>query len=113
MLGTKIQQLRHERNLTLTQLAKKTEISKSYLSHIERSIQANPSIEVLAKIAAALDVDIKNLLSPESLISKPYAKKEPIKDWSNLINTALEAGLIDEEDLREINQAIKNGISKK
>jgi XRE family transcriptional regulator of biofilm formation len=62
MLGDQIQKLRHEKKLTLSQLAVKTEISKSYLSHLERNIQTNPSMEVLKKLSAALDVEIQNLI---------------------------------------------------
>lgn len=62
MLGTCIQRLRQEKGFTLSQLAAKTQISKSYLSHIERNIQSNPSIEVLMKIAFALEVDIQTLI---------------------------------------------------
>jgi XRE family transcriptional regulator of biofilm formation len=62
MLGTFIQKLRQEKGLTLSQLAVKTKISKSYLSHIERNIQSNPSIDVLKKISVALEVDIPTLI---------------------------------------------------
>jgi len=108
MFGKNIQKLRKEKKLTLTQLAEKTEISKSYLSHIERNIQTNPSIDVLVKIASALDVDIQTLLSqdqpsPQSTITK----KVHVADWSELIRTALESGLINERDLRGIKLAIK------
>ncbi|MFZ7946398.1 MULTISPECIES: helix-turn-helix domain-containing protein [Bacillaceae] len=113
MLGTKIQKLRQERNLTLSQLAEKTDISKSYLSHIERNIQTNPSIEVLVKIAAALEVNIQTLLSPNnSTLETRNPQKNPLIDWSVFINTALESGLINEADLREIKLAIQNSKPK-
>jgi XRE family transcriptional regulator of biofilm formation len=67
MLGDQIQKLRHERKLTLSQLAAKTEISKSYLSHLERNIQKNPSMEVLMKLSAALDVEIQSLIMSNHL----------------------------------------------
>ena len=67
MLGDQIQKLRQEKKLTLSQLAAKTEISKSYLSHLERNIQTNPSMEVLIKLAAALDVEIQNLIISDNL----------------------------------------------
>ncbi|MBM4764466.1 helix-turn-helix transcriptional regulator [Bacillus sp. B15-48] len=61
MLGSSIQRIRQSKNMTLSQLAKKTNISKSYLSSIERNIQTNPSISILIKIAIALEVDIQKL----------------------------------------------------
>ena len=113
MLGTHIQRLRQEKKLSLTQLAEKTEISKSYLSHIERNIQTNPSIEVLMKIAMALGVDIQTLLNPTMLATEPKStSKLNVKDWSDLINTALEAGVINEKDIREIILALQIGKEK-
>lgn len=113
MIGTQIQKLRQERNLTLTQLAEKTEISKSYLSYIERNIQTNPSIEVLGKIAKALEVDVQNLLSKKKPSPDIKPKKIHVMDWSDLINTALESGIINQTDLQEIRLALQKDNSKK
>jgi XRE family transcriptional regulator of biofilm formation len=113
MLGTYIQRLRQEKKLSLTQLAEKTDISKSYLSHIERNIQTNPSIEVLMKIALALGVDIQTLLNPTKQATEPKnTSKLNVKDWSDLINTALEAGVINDKDIREIILALQIGKEK-
>jgi XRE family transcriptional regulator, master regulator for biofilm formation len=62
MLGTYIREIRKARNISLSQLSKKTNISKSYLSNIERNIQTNPSIGILTKISNALDADIQELI---------------------------------------------------
>lgn len=69
MLGTYIRRLRERKNITLSQLAKKTNISKSYLSNVERNIQTNPSIGILIKIAMALDADIHKLIDSSDSIS--------------------------------------------
>jgi XRE family transcriptional regulator, master regulator for biofilm formation len=110
MLGTKIQKLRQEKKLTLTQLAQKTDISKSYLSYIERNIQTNPSIEVLVKIASALEVDLQTFLNSNKQGPKSIPnRKVHVTNWSDLINTVLESGLINEEDLQKITLAIQMG----
>ncbi|MGX2961370.1 helix-turn-helix domain-containing protein [Peribacillus sp. JNUCC 23] len=46
--------IRKQRGLTLSELAEKAFISKLYLSNIERSLNKNPSIQVLEKIAGFL-----------------------------------------------------------
>ena len=108
MLGTNIQKLRQKKKLSLSQLAEKTEISKSYLSHIERNIQTNPTIEVIAKIAVALDVDLQTLLSPNKVISdSANTRKVYVTNWSELIKAALESGLINEADIKEIRVALQ------
>lgn len=106
MLGNRIQRLRQERKLTLSQLAAKTGISKSYLSHIERSIQTNPSIEVLTKLALTLEVDIQTLITPDPGSDSENSASE--KDWSQIINEALQSGKIDEKKLQEMLTAIQN-----
>lgn len=53
----KIQSLRKSRDITLDQLAKKTGLTKGYLSQIENSTKT-PPFSTLDKIAFALGVDI-------------------------------------------------------
>lgn len=51
----RIREVRLQKNLTLTALSKKSEISKSYLSELENNIKS-PTIRLLCKIASALNV---------------------------------------------------------
>ncbi|MCQ6280282.1 helix-turn-helix domain-containing protein [Bacillus sp. EB600] len=63
MLGKRIREQRIEKGISLTQFAKQSGISKSYLSNLERGLQQNPSIEVLKKISEYLNVDIEILIN--------------------------------------------------
>ncbi|WP_409302806.1 helix-turn-helix domain-containing protein [Peribacillus sp. SCS-155] len=106
MLGTRIRELRKEKNLTLSHLARKTGISKSYLSQMERNIQTNPSVEVVLKIAKVLEVPIQDLVVlPAKGIKQETEPKKVIKDWNDLICSGLKAGIIDEKFLEEIIKA--------
>ncbi|MDQ0242574.1 XRE family transcriptional regulator of biofilm formation [Bacillus fengqiuensis] len=98
MIGTNISKLRKQRGLTLSELAERAFISKSYLSNIERNLNQNPSIHVLGKIAAVLHVDLQRLLN-----SEPEPEKAPQKveeEWLGFINELKESG-IDKEDVQE------------
>jgi len=65
-LGRRIRALRTERGHTLTGLAAKVGITRSFLSSVERGV-AYPSILVLRSIAAALEVPVFLLFTaPES-----------------------------------------------
>ena len=64
MIGKKIKALRIQKGYSLTKMAEETDISKSYLSYIERGIQQNPSIKVLSKISTLLNVSLEELMSP-------------------------------------------------
>ncbi len=68
-----IVQLRESRRLTGRQLAKLAGISNSSLARIEAGF-ANPSYETLQKIAAALQVDIKDIIG-ETDGEKPTLKQ--------------------------------------
>jgi XRE family transcriptional regulator, master regulator for biofilm formation len=64
VIGKTIYEFRKQKGLTLTELAKRANLSKSYLSNIERNLNQNPSIEVVKRIAAVLDVELDIFLRP-------------------------------------------------
>ncbi|TDL31818.1 XRE family transcriptional regulator [Jeotgalibacillus sp. S-D1] len=74
MIGENIIKLRKEKGLTLSELAEKAGVSKSYLSNIERNLKQNPSIQVMEKIAWVLRVDLNQLLE-ESAVFKTDDKE--------------------------------------
>jgi transcriptional regulator with XRE-family HTH domain len=67
-LGTLIRAQRMTAGLSLRELADRTKVSNAYLSQIERGLQ-EPSITVLAAIAAALDVSLETLLARAGLLA--------------------------------------------
>ena len=60
VIGETVRNLRKEHNLTLKQMARRTGLSVSLLSQIERA-ESSASISSLYKIAVALDVRIQDL----------------------------------------------------
>jgi XRE family transcriptional regulator, master regulator for biofilm formation len=90
MIGKNIYNIRRSKGLTLTELAERADISKSYLSNIERDINKNPSIKILEKISIVLEVDL-NLL---------------------LVGTHLENGIIDPVIIDFANELKEMGIEK-
>ncbi|MCJ2098900.1 helix-turn-helix transcriptional regulator [Methylobacterium sp. E-046] len=60
-VGLNVLDLRRGRNLTQEEVAHRAEIHQTYLSDVERG-KRNPSILVLNRIAAALSVDVEELL---------------------------------------------------
>jgi len=53
---------RQRAGMSLARLAEETGMSKTYLLRLERDAGANPSLEVLRRIAEALDVTVADLL---------------------------------------------------
>jgi transcriptional regulator with XRE-family HTH domain len=59
--GVRLKQLREEKNLTQTELSKRSGIHNVNLSRYERGLQ-QPTAEVLRKLAEALEVSIGHLM---------------------------------------------------
>jgi len=85
LLGPKIREIRQQKGLTLNELSKKTELTASYLSQLERDI-IEPSLASLRKISAALEVPIYTFLADEAkehvLITVDKRKKLDLPDSS-------------------------------
>jgi len=64
-LGERIRELRKKKGLSQLRLAYRAEISKTYLSDLERG-KRNPSIGLLLRIAEALGVSLTDLFSKKA-----------------------------------------------
>lgn len=56
-IGQKIRQLRTQNNLTLEELASRSELTKGFLSQVERNL-TSPSVSTLEDILEALGTDL-------------------------------------------------------
>lgn len=63
-LGEILRELREARGLTQAQLAERAQVALSYVTVIEAGHEANPSRQILQRIARALGVPAKRLLEP-------------------------------------------------
>jgi transcriptional regulator with XRE-family HTH domain len=63
MVGDRLRALRHDMDLTLTEVAERTGVSTSNLSKIERS-EVSPSFDVVMRICQGLDVSIEQFVIP-------------------------------------------------
>ncbi|CAG9613438.1 HTH-type transcriptional regulator SinR [Bacillus rhizoplanae] len=97
MIGKNIYRFRKNRGLTLSELAERAGISKSYLSNIERNINQNPSIQVMEKIALVLEADLNTLLETKINVEK---KQQIEREWIDFVYELKKAG-VDKEELRE------------
>lgn len=58
MYYSKLKALRINKGMTLEELAEISNVSAGYLCHLENGTRKNPSIEVMEKIAKALNTNI-------------------------------------------------------
>ncbi|MBL8171960.1 MAG: helix-turn-helix transcriptional regulator [Acidobacteria bacterium] len=73
-IADNIRQLRQSRNLTQDQLARLSGVPRPTWSNLE-SGTANPTVSVLAKVAAALQVPVEELISPPKAQAKLFRAK--------------------------------------
>ncbi|WP_064091688.1 helix-turn-helix domain-containing protein [Rossellomorea aquimaris] len=103
MIGTNISEIRKRRGLTLSELAHRSNVSKSYLSNLERNLNQNPSIQVIGKIATVLDVDLKTILQAENTEENHNLLEG---EWIDFIHDLKESG-IEKEQLKEYKTVIE------
>ncbi|AUJ23305.1 helix-turn-helix domain-containing protein [Virgibacillus dokdonensis] len=78
--------------MSISALAEKTGVAKSYLSSIERGLQKNPSIQFIEKLIYVLGVSINELLQEEtSLAAEQYDE-----EWLEIVKETMESGMIKE-----------------
>jgi transcriptional regulator with XRE-family HTH domain len=65
LFAKNLRRLRLQRRISQEALADKAGIHRTYMSSVERA-QRNVSIDNIFRIAAALDVDVRELLRPDS-----------------------------------------------
>ena len=94
MIGKKISEIRKDRGFTLSELAEKSNVSKSYLSNIERDLNQNPTVEVVIKLANVLQVDIDTILSPITKQNNPQLLE---KEWVEFVGELKKSGLQKEQ----------------
>ena len=77
-LGSRIRDERRKRKLTLEVLSQKTELSKSFLSQVERGL-AQPSISSLKRIAREFGMSVVDLFPSESGLENQIGDIPPLK----------------------------------
>ncbi|KIL48159.1 helix-turn-helix domain-containing protein [Jeotgalibacillus soli] len=106
MIGDRVKSLRKEKKMSLSELAERAGVAKSYLSSLERDLQQNPSIQFLEKIAPVLGVTVNSLLDPDN------SPNNVDTDWMNLAKSAMESG-ISKEQFKEFIEFNKWRINQK
>jgi len=71
-VGTRLQALRKAQDLSLDDLSRRSGVSKSMLSEVERN-RSNPTIAVLWRLASALGVSLTDFLAEKASESSPPA----------------------------------------
>lgn len=87
MIGERVKQLRLEKKMSMSELAEKAGVAKSYLSSLERNLQTNPSIQFLEKISTVLGVPV------DYFIQNHIDKEDLDSDWLRLVQEAMNSGI--------------------
>ena len=104
MIGNRVKSIREKRKMTISELATKAKVAKSYISTLERNLHSNPSIQFLEKIAAVLDVPV------DSLLDKQTEPKVIDPKWIEIIMDAQDAG-VSKESIQEFIEFMKQKMN--
>ena len=77
LIGIRIKHLRQERGLSQEALSEKVGISSKYISSIERG-KENPTLDIIIKLASALQVEIEDVFKISHEESNPKKLREII-----------------------------------
>ena len=104
-IGKLIKKVRKNSNITLSELAKKSGLSVSYISTIERGVNS-PTIANLQKICRCLDVTFNELISSveSEMIVVKTDQREAIFNSDN--NVKYEAITIGDRNMKAVSMAI-------
>ncbi|MGJ9381738.1 transcriptional regulator [Salipaludibacillus neizhouensis] len=111
MIGERVKKYRKEAGLSMTELADRASVAKSYLSALERNIQTNPSIQFLEKIATVLHIDMNVLLKDESDLDNIHTSNLD-NEWQALVREAMDSG-VSKDEFKEFLEFNKWKINKK
>ncbi|MFP7297447.1 helix-turn-helix domain-containing protein [Neobacillus niacini] len=115
MIAKRLKNLREQKGYSISELAALANVSKSYLSYIERNLNKNPSIHFLKKVSKPLDSSIEYLLTGNNQIDdkmRNNVEKVLDKEWEVLVESAIKDG-IDKDDFKEYINYIKFKIWEK
>lgn len=79
--------------MSLSELAEKAGVAKSYLSSIERNLQTNPSIQFIEKISKVLNVSVNDLIQDDN--SEKISELD--NDWLKIVQEAMNSGVTKEQ----------------
>lgn len=102
MLGKCIQELRLRKGLSMSELAERSGVTKSYLNSLERGIKTNPSIQILEKITSVLEIELESLLRYIHGSQSGHVPLDP--EWLELIKEMSDSG-ISKEMLKSLKDA--------
>lgn len=91
VIGERVKKYRQQKRMSMTEVADKAGVAKSYLSSIERNLQSNPSIQFLEKISAVLDIPVDSLLHDE-----PNTENLD-SEWMAIVQQAMSSGVSKEQ----------------
>lgn len=96
MIGERVRTYRKAKKLSLSELANRAGVSKSYLSSLERDLQTNPSIQFLEKISRVLDVPVDEFLN-KGADTESQLIQHLDSEWQQLVKEAMNSGISKEQ----------------
>jgi XRE family transcriptional regulator of biofilm formation len=93
LIGKTIKKLRQDKKMSISELAEKANVAKSYLSSIERDLQSNPSIQFIEKIGNVLGVSVNDIINDKDAQHPEILDNE----WLEIVQEAMESGVTKEQ----------------
>ncbi|MFZ4451181.1 helix-turn-helix domain-containing protein [Salibacterium aidingense] len=109
LIGERIVRYRMKKDMSIHDLAARTDISLTYLHDIEQNRWLYPSVQYVEKIAAALDVQVHDILGPKT---EKEAAEELDEKWLEVVREAM-SSYVSKEQFKEFLDAKKREKERK
>lgn len=110
--GQNIKKIREQKNIGITELAKKAKVGIATISELESGIRKNPSGSTLKKIADALDINVNDILGiSEETDYDIVDMEEMFKFLLDANDMEIDGVVLDNEDKKELDTMFKATIA--
>lgn len=89
-VARRVKELRQRAGMSQQELARLAKVSRSFLVEVEQG-HRSPNIDLLEKLAVALEVDARELLGPAPAATNPRKTESPARDTPRWLGKRVEA----------------------
>lgn len=111
-IGARIRQLRLKNDLTLEELASRTELTKGFLSQLERNL-TSPSIQSLADVAEALGMNLSGFFKEDADEQIVFKEEDAFVDQQEGLCTYWLVSNAQKNEMEPIRLVLEPGYSSK
>ncbi len=111
-IGSNLRVIREKKKIGVNALARISKVNSGYISAIERGEKNNPTMDIINKLASALNVNAEELLKEHKEISQKSFSYENLKTVEDVMKFALNQPVIEDHNQLSIGDLSEDEINQ-